>query len=242
MSNIKIFENEQFGRIRSVIKGEEIWFIGKDVCEVLEYAKYRDVLAKIDSDERMSIKVDTLGGKQDMIAVNEFGLYTLVLGSRKQEAKQFKRWITHDVIPSIRKTGSYSVKSKRMTKAQSIRLDIAAKAERRRNAELWYKFGCMRSEQEQKEICAYYGTAELAGKPVLTLPEAKELTYSATEIGQMLGVSANKIGRLAQKHNIKTEEYGKWFYDNAAHTHKQVETFRYYEKAIAKFRELLEAA
>ena len=116
----------------------------------------------------------------------------------------------------------------------------AIKAERRRTAELWLKFGDMTSNQIHKEICAYYGTTELAGKEVLALPEAKEKTYSATEIGDMLGVSANKIGRLARHNAMKTEKYGRWFYDKSVYSDKIYESFRYNEKAIDVFRKLVE--
>lgn len=89
------------------IEGEP-WWVAKDVCEVLGIDKHRDALARLDDDERGSLLVDTPGGKQEVGAINESGLYALILRSRKPEAKAFKRWITHEVIPTIRKTGSYS--------------------------------------------------------------------------------------------------------------------------------------
>lgn len=93
--------------IRTELKGNTVWFIAKDVCDVLEISKYRDAVGRIDEDERGSLIVDTLGGRQEMNTINEYGLYSLILTSRKPEAKQFKRWTTHDVIPNIRKTGGY---------------------------------------------------------------------------------------------------------------------------------------
>ena len=93
---------------------------------------------------------------------------------------------------------------------------------------------------EYKHICQQKAAEVLSGVPLLPMEEAKEITYSATEIGKMLGVSANKIGTLANKHNLKTPQYGKYFYSKSEHSCKEVETFRYYECAIAKFREILE--
>lgn len=93
---------------------------------------------------------------------------------------------------------------------------------------------------EYKHICQQKAAEVLSGVPLLPMEEAKEITYSATEIGKMLGVSANKIGTLANKHNLKTPQYGKYFYSKSEHSCKEVETFRYYECAIAKFREMLE--
>jgi anti-repressor protein len=95
--------------VRSTVIDGEPWFVAKDVCSVLEISKYRDALSRLEEDERGSVLVDTLGGSQEMGAVNEYGLYSIIMMSRKPEAKQFKRWITHEVIPSIRQTGMYGV-------------------------------------------------------------------------------------------------------------------------------------
>lgn len=95
--------------VRSVILAGEPWFVAKDVCEALGINKYRDFIAShLDEDERMSILMDTLGGKQSMVAVNESGLYNLIFQSRKPEARAFRKWVTAEVLPSIRRTGMYS--------------------------------------------------------------------------------------------------------------------------------------
>lgn len=93
---------------------------------------------------------------------------------------------------------------------------------------------------EYKHICQQKAAEVLSGVPLLPMEEAKEITYSATEIGKLLGVSANKIGTIANKYNLKTPQYGKYFYSKSEYSCKEVETFRYYECAIAKFREILE--
>lgn len=107
MNNLQIFENERFGRVRTIEQNGEPWFIARDVCECLSIGKYRDAVSRLEEDERGSVEMDTPGGRQSLSAVNEYGLYSLVLSSRKPEAKEFKRWITHEVIPAIRKTGGY---------------------------------------------------------------------------------------------------------------------------------------
>lgn len=106
-NNLQIFKNDQFGEIRTTMKDGEPWFVAVDVCRALEHSNSRMALERLDDDEKGVSSIYTLGGKQEMAVVNEPGLYTLVLGSRKPEAKAFKRWITHDVIPTIRKTGGY---------------------------------------------------------------------------------------------------------------------------------------
>ncbi|SDX04534.1 phage antirepressor KilAC domain-containing protein [Paenibacillus sp. PDC88] len=94
-------------QLRSFVIENEPWFVAKDVCNVLDISNSRDALNRLDEDEKGVVSTDTLGGTQQLATVNEPGLYTLILGSRKPEAKQFKRWITHEVIPSIRKHGAY---------------------------------------------------------------------------------------------------------------------------------------
>lgn len=94
-------------QIRTVAIDGEPWFVLKDVCEVLGISKYRDVAERLDEDERGSVRVDTLGGTQRMAAVNESGLYHVIIRSDKPVAKPFRKWITADVLPTMRKTGGY---------------------------------------------------------------------------------------------------------------------------------------
>ena len=107
----EIFENEQFGQIRVVMRDGEPWFVAADVCKALEIDNSRQATSRLDEDEKFTTVISNDGaatGKSSMTFVNEPGLYSLVLGSRKPEAKMFKRWITHEVIPSIRKHGMYA--------------------------------------------------------------------------------------------------------------------------------------
>lgn len=106
-NNMMIFENKDFGQVRSVLKDGEPWFVAADVCKALEIGTTAKALERLDPDEKGMNLIHTLGGKQKMSVVSESGLYSLILGSRKPEAKAFKRWITHEVIPSIRKHGAY---------------------------------------------------------------------------------------------------------------------------------------
>ena len=107
MSGIKIFEAEAFGQVRVVDVDGEPWFVARDVCECLELGNPRTSIALLDEDEKGVHTMDTPGGAQEMSIVSEAGLYSLILRSRKPEAKAFKRWITHEVLPSIRRTGGY---------------------------------------------------------------------------------------------------------------------------------------
>lgn len=106
MNNIQIFKYEN-NDVRTVEMNGEPWFVLKDVCKALGIAKYRDVADRLDADERAPVRVDTLGGAQEMTCINESGLYSVILRSDKPEAKPFRKWVTSEVLPSIRKNGGY---------------------------------------------------------------------------------------------------------------------------------------
>lgn len=109
MNDVKIFENPEFGRVRTTVIDGEPWFVAADVCHALDIGNPSDALNRLDDDERTLVSIEGASNGKPVNGVNEPGLYSLVLGSRKPEAKAFKRWITHDVIPAIRKTGGYHV-------------------------------------------------------------------------------------------------------------------------------------
>ena len=109
MENLQVFNNISFGQVRVQELDNELWFVAKDVCECLGLGDTSKAVGRLDADEKGTNSIPTPGGHQNLLTVNEYGLYSLVLSSRKPEAKEFKRWITHDVIPAIRKTGSYSI-------------------------------------------------------------------------------------------------------------------------------------
>lgn len=117
MNDIQIFENAEFGKVRTVMKDGEPWFVASDVCESLELSNPTVSINRLDRDERAKFN---LGRQGEANIVNEYGLYNLILGSRKPEAKKFKRWITHEVLPSIRKTGSYRVSTLEQQMAQGL--------------------------------------------------------------------------------------------------------------------------
>lgn len=105
---LQLFQNAGF-KVRVLIRDNEPWFVAKDVCACLELGNVSQTCSRLDDDERGIISNDTPSGKQEMLIVSEPGLYSLIGSSKKQEAKAFKRWVNHEVLPSIRKTGSYSV-------------------------------------------------------------------------------------------------------------------------------------
>ena len=240
MNELMIFENEQFGKIRTIEQGGEPWFVAVDVCRGLEIANTADALGRLDEDEKGIGSVDTPGGKQRLAIVNEPGLYSLTLGSRKPEAKAFKRWITHEVLPSIRRRGSYAMPQAGRDK-QAL-AEAKLNNSRARLAAEWRKLAQAGATPEYRQICAHYASTQLAGgEAVLPLPAAGERTYTAADVGKMLGgVSANQIGRLANVHGLKTPEYGLEVWDKSPYSPKQVVSWRYNDRAVEKFQKILQ--
>lgn len=114
MNNLKIFNSEEFGNIRTVTIDNEIWFVGKDVAEILSYTNTRDALAKRvdEEDKRDGVAIcDPIGREQKPVLINESGLYSLILSSKMPNARKFKRWVTSEVLPAIRKTGHYEMEN-----------------------------------------------------------------------------------------------------------------------------------
>lgn len=107
-NEIRIFENEQFGKVRTLLIDGQPWFVGKDVAEALGYTNSRKTLIDhVDEEDKGVTKRDTLGGNQKLTIINESGLYCLIIKSKLEGARQFKRWVTSEVLPSIRKYGAY---------------------------------------------------------------------------------------------------------------------------------------
>lgn len=240
---VKTFQNERFGAVRVVECNGEPWFVASDVCRALSIINSRDAIARLDDDEKADVGLTDISSNgvtqsRNMSIVNEPGLYTLVLGSRKPEAKAFKRWITHEVIPSIRKTGSYSVpqaetaadvRAKAMLlNAKSRMLAAASKAVSNFNL-----------SPVALETLGITMIEEYAGVKTGYRPPV-EKTYTATELGQMFGVSANMIGRIAKEHGLKTEQYGITVLDRGRNSDKQVPCFRYNEAGKQRIAELIE--
>jgi len=109
MNDIQIFKNEQFGQVRVITKDGEPWFVAKDIANILGYSNSRKAIYDhVYTEDKGVTKCDTLGGSQELTTINESGLYSLIFGSKMESAAKFKRWVTSDVLPSIRKHGMYA--------------------------------------------------------------------------------------------------------------------------------------
>lgn len=129
---VKVFNGNP---VRIIERDGNPWFGAKDVCRILKLGNPRSSLALLDADEKGVHKMDTLGGEQEMTVVSEAGLYSLILRSRKPEAKAFKRWITHEVLPSIRKTGGYIAPNLSTKDMEALTVTLVEEIDRRVHGE-----------------------------------------------------------------------------------------------------------
>lgn len=136
MNEMQVFESIDFGQIRALMRDGEPWFVAADVCKALELGDVGKATGRLDTDELTRIKIVSGGQNREMIAVNEPGLYSLVLGSRKPEARAFKRWVTHEVIPAIRKTGGYIAGEAEMTDDELLSRALLVMQEKLRQREV----------------------------------------------------------------------------------------------------------
>lgn len=235
-NNLQIFENDNFGQLRTIDDDGKIMFFATDVAKMLGYAKPQDAVSR---HCRYSVKrgVPHPQGKGtlEVNVIPEGDLYRLITHSKLPAAEKFESWVFDEVLPTIRKTGSYKT-----PKQSSDRDKAMLKNAQARSAKLWLEIAKNTGIQTYKDVCNAYAAKELAGEDVLPLPKVQEKSYSATDIGKMLGVSKAKIGALANQNNMKCDEYGSWFHDKSPYSGKEVEAFRYNSKAIEKFRALLE--
>lgn len=241
MNDLQIF-NYESNEVRTVMINGDPWFVLKDVCAVLGIVDHKVVVRRLDKDEVCQIPLtDSLGRKQETTIINESGLYTVILRSDKPEAKPFRKWVTGTVLPTIRKTGAY--RSNALPDPKASIAEAKLNNSRARLASVWLKLANINPVPEYRQICASHASAVLAGHEVIPLPEAKERTYSAEEVGAMLGgVSANKVGRIANQKGLKTPEYGLEVWDKSKHSSKQVSTWRYNARAVERFREIIGGA
>ena len=246
-NQIQVFENTEFGNIRTMEINGEPYFVGKDVAEALGYVKARNAIAKhVDDEDKKDAPIQgDLGGTQSMTIINESGLYSLILSSKLDGAKRFKRWVTSEVLPSIRKTGKYSADSAAEDyKARELKIKEMNAQARLINAET-RRLVILQKEKGLSQVAVDALTVKamesITGQSLGDKLPKTEKTYSASEVGNALGISANKVGKIANANGLKTEEYGVFVLDKSRYSSKEVTSFRYNEKGKQKIKELLGA-
>lgn len=234
MNQLQVFSNERLGKIRTMNIDGQPYFVGKDIAEILGYSNINKAIQMhVDEEDKKVLDFrsfshfgNTLWGENDFsnkTVINESGLYSLILSSKLPKAKEFKHWVTSEVLPSIRKTGGYN--SQQSDEYKQKRLEV-----------MMINAKARLMKEQNKRIELMIKNPEYT--PADEVPPIVPKTYSAGEVGAMLGVSANKIGRLANANGLKDNAYGEW-YKEPLESGKEVEAFRYNQKGIDKLRELL---
>ena len=170
-------------QVRTDYKDEAVWFVAADVCRVLDIINPTMAVGRLDDDEKGLSSIETLGGNQQMVVVNEAGLYSLILTSRKPQAKEFKRWVTHDVLPSIRKHGLYAIDDVLENPDLLIKALTELKKEREEKKRLELE-NAVKAQQiaEMQPKVSYYDI-------VLACPDL----VTITQIAKDFGMSAKKL-------------------------------------------------
>lgn len=223
---------------------ETPFFLAKDVAEMIEHSKVSVMLERIDDDEKVlqvcEVNNPSLTSKarktQEMWFLTENGLYEVLMLSRKPVAKQFKKAIK-ELLHNLRtnKMVITSQKSKEEIENERKRLNIEAYNALHSLADIYRV-----KNESYGQILDAYATKELSGEFLLPLPKT-EKTYSASDIAKELNVSANLIGKIANKNNLKTDKYGCFVLDKSRYSAKEVQTFRYNEKGFNKLKGLLKS-
>lgn len=239
MNDIQLFSNPDFGEIRSVQIDSEPWFVGSDIASVLGYSNVRDAIAKhVDDEDKATVAIHDGRQSRNMTVINESGVYALIFGSKLPKAKEFKHWVTADVLPQIHRTGAYSINPQSQTT-----LDIQLLNARTMNANVYVNLlqHIDTKSKSYKSVLMACAANTAAGQLVLPLPKCDfGKTYSATDVGRILGISKQKVGRIANEYGLKTDDFGQWYHDVTPNG-RECDNFRYNDAAVLKFREILSA-
>ena len=224
MQELKIFESTEFGEVRTVELDGEPWFIAADVCRALEIGNSRQALTRLDEDEKNTVILnDGIPGNPNMTIINEAGLYALVLSSRKPEAKSFKRWVTHEVLPTIRQHGAYMTGAtlERALNEPDFLISLATKLKAEREARKALEVENKVKDQQIAELkpkASYYDLIlQCSG------------LLSVTEIAKDYGLSAKALNKMLHDLGVQFNQSGVWFlyskYQSCGYTQTKTQNY-----------------
>lgn len=245
MENLKLIKSSKFNGIECDIysNDKEMFMTSEQLGNCLGYQYARESINKIvnrnkyleNQEFSTEVKMTSEAGIRNTRVFTEDGIYEVTMLAKTEKAKEFRAFV-RKLLKSLRRGENKLIKT---TEYQKLTAQAKLNNSRARMASILMKIADKTDIKEYKQVCCSYASAVIAGKPLLPLPEVNQKTYSATDIANILGTNPNMIGRISNKNNLKTDKYGKWFYDKSQNSIKEVETFRYYENAIQKFKELM---
>ncbi|KAA0789666.1 phage antirepressor [Bacillus cereus] len=220
MNQLQVFNNEEFGQVRTVTQGEDVWFVAKDVCDVLEIGNITKTMSRLDEDDFTTSKVvDSQGRSQEMFIINESGLYSLIMTSRKPQAKAFKKWVTSEVLPSIRKHGAYMTPNTINALLQDPDLIIGLASQLKQEQQA-------RQVAEQKNLMLTQQIAENASKiTYLDQILQSQDTVTVSQVAADYGLSSVKLNKILNDEKIQYKVNKQWLlyskYQNKGYTKSQ---------------------
>lgn len=234
-NELQIFNNPEFGEVRTVNIGGEPWLVGKDVSVALGYANpQRAIRDHVDDEDKGVTEMVTPGGTQKVPIINESGLYSLVLSSKLPTAKKFKRWVTSEVLPAIRKTGSYSVKQAEQDKTREMRAEAMLRNSISKQAKMMMEIAKMSHIKAYQDVMMAKAGNILAGENILPMPksgrERRPLGWFCKQIGKA-ETWGTQLGKLLKRNGItqRPGENGEFVEDCARNNpHKHVQNFEWY--------------
>ena len=220
MNELKIFENPDFGKVRTMEIDGEPYFVGKDVAEILGYSNPQKAIREhVDDDDKGVNEMVTPGGAQQLVCINESGLYSLILSSKLPKAKEFKRWVTSEVLPSIRKHGLYATEELISNPDIAIAAFQALKEEREKNRKLTDTVAVQNQQIAELQPKASYYDVVLNCKDLLSI----------TEIAKDYGKSAKWLNNYLHENKVQYKQGNIWLlYQNHAekgYTNTKTQTF-----------------
>ena len=215
MNDLKIFQNEQFGSIRTIEINSEPWFVGKDVAEILAYNEpHKAITRHVDEEDRTKHPILSNGGMQESWLINESGLYSLILSSKLPTAKEFKRWVTSEVLPSIRKTGTYTKPTAQNPEIAQTRAAAMMLNAKSRIATQMMKLWTAAGVEPQYQALAMNDYYEGLSIPRIAFKTEATAMYDLTTIAKHLGVMsksgkphAQAIEAIVDKLTLEEGEY-----------------------------------
>lgn len=212
MNELKIFNNPEFGQLRTLVKDNETWFVGKDVAEILGYSNTQKAIRDhVDTEDKLTERFVLSGQNREAVVINESGLYSLVLSSKLPNAKKFKRWVTSEVLPSIRKHGMYAtaqtIETMLADPDNAIRMLTALKEERAKRIEQEKQIATLTAEnQMQAQMISEFKPKVEYVDIILRSTD----TVTTTQIAADYGLSAKKLNKILHDEKIQHKVNDQW--------------------------------
>ncbi|MGH0790912.1 phage antirepressor KilAC domain-containing protein [Bacillus cereus] len=219
MNQLQVFNNKEFGQVRTVVQDENVWFVAKDVSDILGFSEASAMTRTLDMDEKGLQDIQTVQGSQKLSVINESGLYSSILRSRKPQAKAFKKWVTSEVLPSIRKHGAYMTPNTINALLQDPDLIIGLASQLKQEQQA-------RQVAEQKNPMLTQQIAENASKiTYLDQILQSQDTVTVSQVAADYGLSAVKLNKILNDEKIQYKVNKQWLlyskYQNKGYTKSQ---------------------